>query len=69
MKIQILFAALFSIAAVSVKAQDVDLKALEEKVNPLLEVANANPRDVASGISQISEESTEDKEKQIISTL
>ena len=45
MKIQILFAALFSIAVVSVKAQDVDFKAVEEKVTPLLEVANANPMD------------------------
>ena len=33
------------VAAVSMKAQDVDLKELEKKVNNLLEIANANPND------------------------
>lgn len=38
---------------VSVKAQDDDLKAVEDKVNSLLEVANANPRDWKAQIAVV----------------
>lgn len=53
MKYKIFFAALFSIVAVTIMAQDADVKALEEKVNPLLEVANANPMDWKAQIAVV----------------